>query len=221
MELNANIDKVRSNISSVIKMKGTEEEKSSIVKKNNSFFQSYDRLKVILTCYKLIRESTGFVLSNDAHKLMIDTISDVKTIFELENVTRPEAFKKNVDILERKIPDEWKIYISNMSVQVLDDISILRQVADNSDQISLKNSQTSIKKCIDSWPLSQEIIDDYNVACENLKDYRNRISFDDEVEAFLRKVSTKTATLEDLSPKVMDWIEKENFKSRIGLVIKA
>lgn len=202
-------------------MKGTEEEKRNIVKKNNSFFQSYDRLKVILTCYKLIRESTGFVLSNDAHKLLIDTISDVKTIFELENVIRLEAFKKNVDILERKIPDEWKIYISNKSVQVLDDISILRQVADNGDQISLKNSQTSIKKCIDSWPLSQEIIDDYNVACENLKDYRNRISFDDEVEAFLRKVSTKTATLEDLSPKVMDWIDKENFKSRIGLVIKA
>ena len=104
---------------------------------------------------------------------MIDTISDAKMIFELENVTRPDAFKKNVDNLEKKIPDEWKIYISNQSVQVLDDISILRQVADISDQMSLKNSQTSIRKCIDSWPLSQEIIDDYNAACENLRDYRN------------------------------------------------
>lgn len=40
------------------------------------------------------------------------------------------------------------------------------------------------------------------------------------IKISLRKESTKVAVLEDLSPKVMDWIEKENFKSRIGLVIK-
>ena len=45
------------------------------------------------------------------------------------------------------------------------------------------------------------------------------MNFDNEIENFLRIVSLKAA-MADITPKVTEWIEKEDFKGIIGLSIR-
>ena len=65
-----------------------------------------------------------------------------------------------------------------------------------------------------------DLLDNYFKACHQADEYRQSMNFDDEIETFLRKVSNRMATLDDITPKVMEWIEKEEFKTKIGLSIK-
>ena len=44
--------------------------------------------------------------------------------------------------------------------------------------------------------------------------------FDDDIKIFLQKVSLRTATLADLTPQILEWINEENIADKISLSIK-
>lgn len=211
---------VRNDIDSVITLRNTDTEKNYIVRKNNTFFASYNILKESIQSYALISEMTDFKAKEDTLKLMRSAMESAKTIFDKQLVTRPDAFKKDSDSIAAKLSSEWEQYIKERNAPILDSLNILRQVAESSKQMAIRNLQSEIKKC-ETWPINSDLLENYYEACEKADEYRQSMSFDDEIEDFLRKVSSKNATLADITPKVMEWIEKEKFKGKIGLSIKA
>ena len=44
--------------------------------------------------------------------------------------------------------------------------------------------------------------------------------FDDDIKSFLQKVALRTATLADLTPQILEWINSESIADKIGLSIK-
>lgn len=213
------ISSVRNDMDVVDTLRHSETEKSNIVKKNNTFFSSYALLKESVQSYIMISERTDFKVKDDTLKLIRNTMDNAKGIFDSQMVSRHDAFKKDSESIISKLTSEWEQYIKERNTPVLDSLNILKQVAEPSKQIAIRNLQSDIKKC-ETWPVNADLLDNYFKACHQADEYRQSMNFDDEIETFLRKVSNRMATLDDITPKVMEWIEKEEFKTKIGLSIK-
>ena len=58
----------------------------------------------------------------------------------------------------------------------------------------------------------------------NIKQQANELleemRFDDDIKSFLQKVALRTATLADLTPQILEWINSESIADKIGLSIK-
>lgn len=213
------ISEVRNDIDSVLTLKSTETEKNNIVRKNNTFFSSYKTLKESIQSYVLTSEKLDFRAKDDTLKLMCSIMESTKLIFDNQLVTHLESFKKDSENIVIKLSSEWDQYIKDKSAPVLDSLNILKLVSESSRQIAIRNLQSDIKKC-ETWPINSDLLENYFAACEKAEEYRESMNFDDEIEDFLRKVSLKNATMADITQKVMEWIEKEGFKNKIGLIIK-
>ena len=213
------ISSVRNDMDVVDTLRHSETEKSNIVKKNNTFFSSYALLKESVQSYIMISERTDLKVKDDTLKLIRNTMDNAKGIFDSQMVSRHDAFKKDSESIISKLTSEWEQYIKERNTPVLDSLNILKQVAEPSKQIAIRNLQSDIKKC-ETWPVNADLLDNYFEACHKADDYCQSMSLDDEIAAFLRKVSMKIATMADITPKVMEWIEREDLRDKIGLSIK-
>lgn len=214
------ITEVRNDIDSVLTLKSTDTENNNIVRRNNTFFSSYKMLKESIQSYVLTSEKMDFRVKDDTLKLLYSVMDSSKLIFDNQLVTRPESYKKESENIVAKLSNEWYQYIKDKNAPIVDSLNILKLVAESSKQIAIRNLQSDIKKC-ETWPINSDLLENYFTACEKAEEYRESMNFDDEIEDFLRKVSLKNATLLDITPKVMEWIEKEGFMEKIGLSIKA
>lgn len=214
------ITEVRNDIDNVLTLKSTDTENKNIVRGNNTFFSSYKMLKESIQSYVLTSEKMDFRVKDDTLKLLYSVMDSSKLIFDNQLVTRPESYKKESENIVAKLSNEWYQYIKDKNAPIVDSLNILKLVAESSKQIAIRNLQSDIKKC-ETWPINSDLLENYFAACEKAEEYRESMNFDDEIEDFLRKVSMKNATLLDITPKVMEWIEKEGFMEKIGLSIKA
>lgn len=214
------ITEVRNDIDNVLTLKSTDTENKNIVRGNNTFFSSYKMLKESIQSYVLTSEKMDFRVKDDTLKLLYSVMDSSKLIFDNQLVTRPESYKKESENIVAKLSNEWYQYIKDKNAPIVDSLNILKLVAESSKQIAIRNLQSDIKKC-ETWPINSDLLENYFAACEKAEEYRESMNFDDEIEDFLRKVSLKNATLLDITPKVMEWIEKEGFMEKIGLSIKA
>lgn len=214
------ITEVRNDIDNVLTLKSTDTENNNVVRRNNTFFSSYKMLKESIQSYVLTSEKMDFRVKDDTLKLLYSVMDSSKLIFDNQLVTRPESYKKESENIVAKLSNEWYQYIKDKNAPIVDSLNILKLVAESSKQIAIRNLQSDIKKC-ETWPINSDLLENYFAACEKAEEYRESMNFDDEIEDFLRKVSMKNATLLDITPKVMEWIEKEGFMEKIGLSIKA
>ena len=71
-----------------------------------------------------------------------------------------------------------------------------------------------------NWPVSKEMLQNYNNAKTQSELFLNETKFDQDIENFLMKMSERSATLSDLTPSIMSWLEKEKLVGRISLTIR-
>lgn len=77
----------------------------------------------------------------------------------------------------------------------------------------------AFNKC-EKWPLTQEIIDSYMEARQKADNLLKEMRFDDEIMDFLIKVRDKRATLIDITPSILEWIQSENIADKVSLSIR-
>ena len=78
---------------------------------------------------------------------------------------------------------------------------------------------TALNKCKE-WPLTKDNIDSYKEARQKAEDLLKEMKFDDEIKVFLIKVRDKNATLTDLTPSILEWIQSENIADKVSLSIR-
>ena len=70
-------------------------------------------------------------------------------------------------------------------------------------------------------PLDTSVRGSYFAIIESGEKLLGEMDFDPDVKEFLEKVVvTKTATFADLTPKIIEWIKKEDFAGKITLAIR-
>ena len=66
----------------------------------------------------------------------------------------------------------------------------------------------------------QEMINDYLLEKQKTEKLLKEMHFDDDIKEFLKKVTSRTATIADLTPQILDWIRFEDISYKIALTIK-
>ena len=215
--LQKKINSTISLIEDVVYNKNIATEHENLARINSSFFDSLDRLTPTIQSYILAKKNFNFVITDFSNSKMRELISYSKETFNNSKAVKPDAFRKKVDSFIEEISLEWVTYFKNDNHELLSGLNIMVPV--HSTPIVIKNCINTLRKC-EKWPLNQEMINDYLLEKQKAEKLLKEMHFDDDIKEFLKKVTSRTATIADLTPQILDWIRFEDISYKIALTIK-
>ena len=198
-------------------MRGQSSEVDAEAKNRNTFFDSLTRFITIMNSLHCTKCFNDFSLTAESKELMKKCWENISNTFETEKITNPVTFRNDVNKLEGLIGDLWKCYISGKDLEMLDMLEIFAQVCNNKKEI--QDIVVSIRG-LNTWPINDSLVQRYNNRIKQGKKKIEENHFDHEIEVFLRKVKEKQASLLDLNPTILKWIQDNDLGKNISLSIR-
>ena len=204
-------------IDDVIDNRQKDSDNANTAKRNNTFFDSLAKLTPSVTSFILAKKNFGFSLQSNTAAGLHDLMNYAKTTFTNEKAVNPVPFKQKVDAFVEAIAKEWEIFYKANNSELINGLNII--VLMHPTPIIVRSCITAFNKC-EKWPLTQESIDSYKVARQKADDLLKEMKFDDEIRDFLVKVRDRKATLTDITPSILEWIQAENIADKVSLSIR-
>lgn len=204
-------------IDDVIDNRQKDSDNANTAKRNNTFFDSLSKLTPSVTSFILAKKNFGFSLQSNTAAGLHDLMNYAKTTFTNEKAVNPVPFKQKVDVFVEAIAKEWEIFYKANNSELINGLNIIVLV--HPTPIIVRSCITAFNKC-EKWPLTQESIDSYKVARQKADDLLKEMKFDDEIRDFLVKVRDRKATLTDITPSILEWIQSENIADKVSLSIR-
>lgn len=204
-------------IDDVIDNRQKDSDNANTAKRNNTFFDSLAKLTPSVTSFILAKKNFGFLLQSNTAAGLHDLMNYAKTTFTNEKAVNPVPFKQKVDAFVEAIAKEWEIFYKANNSELINGLNIIVLV--HPTPIIVRSCITAFNKC-EKWPLTQESIDSYKVARQKADDLLKEMKFDDEIRDFLVKVRDRKATLTDITPSILEWIQSENIADKVSLSIR-
>lgn len=202
----------------VEQVKNSEAAKKYTVQTNNTFFAAFAIFSACLESYLLLENTFPSFCTDDSLKKEIREVSDViKKVFAEKKVFRVDYISKTVTRINDRLEKQWQAFIDNENRKTLEDITILMQVSEQKTQL-----RTMYKSIVESrnWPVSDDVLKRYQQAITESSQFLSETKFDQDIEEFLKKVRDKSATLSDLTPAILSWLEAEKLTGKISLSIR-
>lgn len=204
-------------IEDVVDNKQKENDNANTAKRNSTFFDSYAKLKPYITSYILAKRNFGFDLQESTNNSLRDLMNYSKTTFDNAKAVNPAHFKQESELFINSIKKEWETYYKNKNSELINGLNII--VLIHSTPAIVRSCIATFNKC-EKWPLTQESVDAYKEARLKADALLKEMRFDDEIRDFLIKVRDKRATLTDITPSILEWIQSENISDKVSLSIR-
>lgn len=185
-------------------------QKSIDEKFRNLVFDTKKYLEIIKYCNAEFEFNVKCVDQlKDLLKSLNDCVSDSFVDEEMYKIS-----EKNFKIVEKQIKSEWELFHKSKTISIKNTLNIIFNI-----------NKFNVERCLidigaaDKW---ESDIQKYQQMKKGLDDAQNLIAnlnLNDDVVVFLKKISTKRATITDLAPEIIDWIYKENLEKKIKIVI--
>ena len=127
-------------------------------------------------------------------------------------------FGKKSGTFVDSIAKEWETFYKTNISELINGLNVIVLV--HPTPTVVKSCISNLNKCV-TWPLTQERIDSYKEARQKADVLLKEMKFDDEIRDFLIKVRDKRATLTDLTPSILEWIQSENIADKVSLGIRS
>ena len=198
---------------------------TNIAKSNNQLFKICDEyifpmLDLALLACSLTESGYGF--DGETYRSVLSISKDVKGEVDLSRGLRGYTLKTNANQQHNSLFAKWADIVKKNTADLSANLSILQQFWGRGTQ---KASQAAIVlqfiKKFQENPLDTSVRGSYFAIIESGEKLLGEMDFDPDVKEFLEKVVvTKTATFADLTPKIIEWIKKEDFAGKITLAIR-
>lgn len=193
-------------------------ENQNLAKRNNTFFDSYEKYLVpVIKGYYETKKMDDILFSDSLLSNIHWCVEYSKKTFDSRVVVNPKKFQDTAKQVSDKISEEWSQQINQKLAGVKDELNILKLVSNNKFEIQ---KILVVFNDFSNWPVNQGKIEQYEKALCQANDILDTMQFDEEIEEFLRKVKDKNATLLDLSDSIISWIRREHLENNIMLSIK-
>lgn len=198
------------------KSKATADLKKSA--ENTKFFNLYDEtISVTLFSYVFVKKILNYNFSPEIQKEFNSCVDEVSRILDSKQVLNIGAFNKRIHDIGSRITSEWTSYSDNATKDYIERLGMCRMFFSNKMEVDrISNAIKAIRK----WPLNKKTIEEYIEAKGKAEEIFSKINFDKEVEAFLKKIYEKSATMLDLSDHIINWIKENKFEGNLMLSIK-
>ena len=193
------------------------EENEREAARNKVFFDMYGELKAALMTFIIGRTLLDFHPSEQLMTLIEDALQETRNIFEAQKVVEPYKYRDLAQKCIKNIHEEWISYSAVYAEGAINDLEIIRMLGVKKGDIN--GILRKLRAC-QTWPMSEEIARDCRKAKEDAKVLLSEMHFDMHVSVFLKKVKSNTATLLDLTPEILEWIDQEQLAGRITLKIQ-
>lgn len=204
-------------IDDVVYNRQKEKDNAYIVKMNSIFFDSLAKLTPYIESYILAKKNFSFTLQQNTADDLKYLMNYSKTTFENAKAVNPESFREKSEKFINSITKEWEEFYKPTNNELISGLNIIVLVHPMPNVV--RGCISALNKC-EKWPLTQENIDSYKGAKQNADEFLKKMKFDDEIRDFLIKVRDKQATLIDITPSIMDWIQSEDIANRVSLSIR-
>lgn len=204
-------------IDDVVDNRQKENDNANAAKRNTIFFDSFAKLAPSITSYVLVKKSFGFTLQSAMAEDLKEIMDYSKVSFDNAKAVNPSNFKKSVEAFIDMISKEWEMFYKANNSELINGLNIIALVYPNPSVV--RGSIAAINKC-EKWPLTQEVVDSYMKAKQKADDLLKEMKFDDEIKDFLVKVRDRKATLTDITPSILEWIQSENIADKVSLSIR-
>lgn len=190
----------------------------AIAQKNTIFFNSINVFSKDVESYFVARE-VGFDLTEDEEitQNMKDIIGCIKTAFAIQAANDARSFEEKVQKFNRSISNCWVSFFHRKYDELLRGLVIAKTI--HSTPMIVEKIISSIKKC-EKWPLTSKNADALRDGEEKGLLLLREMELDEDIKAFLEKVSASTATIRDVTPEIFQWIIKEKLDDKIVLALR-
>ena len=204
-------------MSEVSQNKQKDNEHQNIVKRNNTFFDTYDSYLIpIIKGYLVCRKYGHNVFSEKTESDLQKLLEYSKATLEQKIVINPGKYQDGVKKLSEKIKAEWKENTDDFLMDMKEDLGILKLVSN--EKLEIQKILTCFNN-FSNWP-DENVAIQYDNANQKAKEILSKMEFDEEIAAFLKKVKNKEASLLDLTDSIISWIRREELSGNIMLSIK-
>lgn len=204
-------------IDDVVDNRNIANENVNVAKRNSLFFDSLEKVTPMVQSYILAKKNFSFNESEALSLKLHDIMNYSKDTFSISKAINPDSFRKKCDSFISEITAEWSTFFKKEHHELLSGLNIMLPV--HSSPIVVKNCIANIKKC-EKWPLTADVVNSYLNAKQQANELLKEMRFDDDIKFFLQKVLLRTATLSDLTPTILEWINAESISDKIFLSIK-
>lgn len=202
----------------VDQVKKNEAENKEITQSNNTFFAAFETFSACMESYLLLKENNLWSAADiTLDKDFVQLCKGIKSVFDGKKVFHVQSINSSVSKLNDNLCNQWKAMSESADKKIIDDLKILEQVSEK--RVQLRAMRLNIES-MHNWPVSKEMLQNYNNAKTQSELFLNETKFDQDIEDFLMKISERSATLSDLTPSIMSWLEKEKLVGRISLTIR-
>lgn len=126
-----------------------------------------------------------------------------------------QVFSSNVKQLSKDLSAAWKDCSSHYAAGISGYLGIIQGLSDNPKEVEDLNAR--IEKLTANEP-SLSSAKKLSADVAQAKEIIAHFSLKPEIEAFLRKVASKQATVKDLSPSVIAWLEDQKLLAKLKIM---
>ncbi|MCB8814726.1 hypothetical protein [Desulfosporosinus shakirovi] len=173
-------------------------------------------LKTVATAEanRLMDVSVDSIMRNDIIASLQMVLSE--TLEGYLEATTVSSVSKNVSAFKRHLDSLWVNSLKNSTEQVISLLNTFSQFMTNeSEAISIA---TTLENGITSFPINPSDVITFKAKLQKGREMADQIGADDDIKIFIGKVRDLQATLEDITPKVQEWIYKHDIPKRIKII---
>lgn len=163
--------------------------------------------------YSLISLEIEGVLKNDLLSIMYDLLAEIENLF-VENET-VKRYTQLSGELSSYFDRKWKQSVSMEGKQIVSSLETFGQILSN--PVEAAQLKEEISKRLLTLPNSPAEIQSFLAFLKKGREIADKAGDDVEVNTFIGRMLNKEATLSDITPKVLVWIEKHNLKNKMKI----
>lgn len=203
-------------------------EASDIKKRSNDLKKLNQYLKTKIKLINDYKESIINLNNIDSEKFPLSDLSDyIGRINKINNDNKrgipisQNNFKGFIGGLEGKSEDlkkQWNDYVINKTSQLINTLECFKSLFENKEEIMIVINNMERMKI--KWPVTKEIVTQLDNLIISGYDFIKKLEVTDDIQDFIKMVVLGTATIEDLTPEILEWINRKQFKDKLFISFK-
>lgn len=179
------------------------------------------RLERLLNLIRALKEkelATGVITSDIKESLQtaVDNCGEKTNDHTLDEST-VLALKNTIDLCRTKVDTAWKDIADKKSSTVIDSLNSLKSLLN--DKKEAEDILAALTKAKENMPGSAKVIDAFLMNVKRGKKIIDGLHFesDEEVKEFIEKIRMQKATVVDLSPHILTWLQDNGLSGKVKL----
>ncbi|WP_312474702.1 hypothetical protein [Neobacillus sp.] len=216
------LDKVRSTRELIVQVKLVDERVNRLLDYQDFYQKLAEQTSVYI---EFINSINSLVATHPDYFIKPDMSSVIEKINDLLETFENNPKQVKVNYLTREInkfnlewQEKWTKFASSKSQDVIRGLNSIKKVAGSDDNINY--IIRGLESLSEKWPISESNLRQFTKYLINAKEKLTNLNTTTDVQKFLDLVANNKATIMDVTPEVIQWLNENNFSSNLKISYK-